>query len=172
MARITKSQAEKAAKSMAATIYNAKIDLANLKVREYTKSLLEKYIPKPLQACFKEYPEWFTPHSTIWYRNKDGYERSAPTFESTNPCMYKKFPLTLAEIKKLEGLKDAASDEINNKHKFIDDMTKALVTLKTEKRISETLPDALPYINFSGSTALVPQYQELNTILKTLNKKQ
>lgn len=172
MARITKQQASDASCKMANDIYDKKIDKADKEVKAYAKKLFEKYVPKPVIAVAQEFPEWFSWYNTIHWRNKDNYSRWADLPDSINPIEDKKLPLTSEEMKKIDGLKDALSEIKAQKSKFEDDIYNALITLQTEKRIKETLPDALPYINFSGSTALVPQYNELNTILKTLNKKQ
>ena len=49
---------------------------------------------------------------------------------------------------------------------FEDEVRQALVNLRTEKNVREQFPEALPYMNFSECTALVPNLSSLRNKLK------
>lgn len=61
--------------------------------------------------------------------------------------------------KLLYKLRDAKSEYINK-------VSDVLFALSSFKRISENFPEALPYINFSNVTAIIPNYNNLRNPFK------
>ena len=54
----------------------------------------------------------------------------------------------------------------NEKYSYRSKVEDALYQLKTEAKIKQFFPEALPFINFSESSALVPNYDDLRSKLK------
>lgn len=68
----------------------------------------------------------------------------------------------------LKSLVDKRRNLFNRKQQYEEDVSEAIWALRTKRRIEESFPEALPYLDFDdGKTNLpAPKYEELRNLLK------
>lgn len=175
--RVTKDIAKEAAIRMACKLYNEKLKSQQNLVTEYAGNLAKKYIPAPVLAVIREYPSYFNFANSLHVSAT--YERNGKTVAhkwlnvevKDLPYFGRNIYVDLEEYEALDALVSRQTRLNLLKDKFIYDMTKTLYSLRTEKKITEVLPEALEYINFPEEFALpadVKNYDNLRTLLKEL----
>lgn len=161
--------ADEAAEKLAAIAFDKKIEEANQEMREFGDELVEKYIPAPILALGNEYVSFFPDRAnTIQFSSE-----TAPNYHYcwlpctvSNPISRKVLILKENDYKKGQALYNRHNNLCNDRRKYTHNVSDALMQLKTAKRIKEQFPEALPFLNFCETTALVPQFVELREMLK------
>lgn len=72
-----------------------------------------------------------------------------------------------ADYKKGKSLREKVAKLGNMKQQYIDQVSDALMQLKSENRITQNFPEALPFLNFTETTTLMPQFDNLRALLKS-----
>ena len=176
--RITKSMALVAAKKLKIKVYGEKLEEAQKSLNLAVESLVCKYIPKPVIACVNEYYNYI-PYSTcadVTSIREDDYS----TFRRKYIRGFLPFKVPLctvldadiAEYETVAVLKKNLDDLVIEQNKFGEEIENALYSLRTEKSIRESLPEALPYIDFPEKKSLPsPIYNDLRALLIGINGK-
>jgi hypothetical protein len=167
--RLTREMADDAADKLAALAFDKKIEKIKSEMTKFGDVLINKYIPAPILALGDEYAQYFPDrnnHIQFTSETAPSYHYSALPCTVSNPIYRKVFVLSEEDYKKGHGLKRRYDDLCGDKRRYKSDVSDALMQLKSEKRIQEQFPEALPYLNFCETTALVPQFVELRAMLK------
>ena len=135
--RITKEMARKAASEMKRDKFEPKIKKAQDTLIAYIDELIEKWVPAEVREAFANHQKWYS---------------------STRSVMFK-------EYVKLTKLQRDKRDLESKASYFYNDCVTVLTDLAYENRVKEQFPQALPYLNFSGSTVVAPSVQKLIDIL-------
>lgn len=173
MARITKYEAEYAAEKMAKAIYNERIKTAQDVMTKRNEEILERYLPLAVREAFENCPQFFQSGNYMYFKSKEGYTRQAMLGSYKNPAPHYYYPLTEEEQIEVRANYSNYKKLLDEQNRFEDKMIDACLALRTEKRIRETLPDAVKYFEFDKKeeekcTTLVPLYTELNALLKQI----
>lgn len=161
--QVTRSMADEAAKQLAGQVFDKKIELAEQAERQFGDELIKKYIPAPILAVGMEYDSYFI--------NKSKYLGFATLFGGhiqsniINPISNKYIQIEPEDYKQAKTLIEARQKLQTSKDNYISKVSDALLQLKSFKRIKENFPEALPYLNFAETTALIPQFAELRALL-------
>lgn len=167
--RLTREMADDAANELAKIAFDKKIELAEKQEKEFGDYIITAYMPKPLQGVMKEYRSWFTNmRASIGCVDASGIQKNLLYIRTNLLVHYYLSPTKIAYedymnasqlFKRVESLK-------RDRSAYINKVSDALMQLRSEKRIKEAFPEALPYLNFTESVALVPQFEELRAMLK------
>ena len=167
--RITREMANEAAKQLASIAFDKKVQQAMDKEREFGDYLVKTYIPQPIQGVMKEYRSWFQ-HMDTSLSCIDASRQSRRTlYIQTNILIHyylRSVPLSYEDFKKADQLHQNYLNLNDKRNAYTNEVSNALMQLKSEARIKEHFPEALPYLNFSESTALIPQFEHLRSLLK------
>lgn len=161
--QVTRSMADEAAKQLASQVFDKKIELAEQAERQFGDELIKKYIPAPILAVGVEYSSYFI--------NKSKYLGFATSFGGqiqsniVNPISNKYIQIEMEDYKHAKVLIDKRKKLQQNKGDYMSKVSDALLQLKSFKRIKENFPEALPFLNFAETTALIPQFTELRSLL-------
>lgn len=173
MRRINKDDCRNAAKKLSDIAFDKKIEEIDEEFKVIGDELVNTYIPKPLIALSKEYSDLFI--------DKKGIipvlpEQARYCFDTiyvpsniVNPLGERKiFFIDNKTYNKLKSLVNKRRNTFNRKEKYKNDVSEALWSLRTKRKISESFPEALPYLDFDdGKTNLpAPKYEELRNLLK------
>lgn len=167
--RLTREMADDAAEKLAAIAFDKKIQKAKDEMTKFGDELIQKYIPAPILALGQEYASYFPDRSNyIQFTSETApnYHYSSLPCTISNPIYRKVLVLKNDDYKKGNDLKRRHEDLCNDRRKYERNVSDALVQLKSEKRITEQFPEALPFLHFCDTTALVPQFVELRAMLK------
>ena len=173
MRRITKDDCKNAAKKLSDIAFNKKIEKVDEEFKLIGDELVNSYIPKPLIALSKEYSDLFIDKRGVIpvrseQENPYSYTIYVPS-NIVNPLGERKvFFIDNKTYNKLNGLVYKRRDLVNRKQKYKEDVSEALWGLRTKRKISESFPEALPYLDFDdGENNLpAPKYEELRNLLK------
>lgn len=133
-------------------------------------------IPKPLIALSKEYSDLFIDKQNIIPVRSEQAKYYSDTIyvpsNIVNPLGERKvFIIDTKTYKDVRELCDKRTNLINRRRKYGKDVSEALWALRTKRRIGESFPEALPYLDFDNKTNLpAPKYEELRNLLKNINK--
>lgn len=161
--QVTRLMADEAAKQLASQVFDKKIELAEQAERQFGDDLIKKYIPAPILAVGMEYSSYFV--------NKAQYLGFATSFGGhiqsniVNPISNKYIQIESEDYKQAKALINTRQNLQSDKENYISKVSDALLQLKSFKRIKENFPEALPYLNFAETTALIPQFTELRALL-------
>lgn len=167
--RLTREMADDAAEKLAEIAFDKKIKKAKEEMTKFGDELVKKYVPTPILALGQEYASYFPDRSNnIQFTSETApsYHYSVIPCTTSNPIYRKVFVLDNDDYKKGHGLKRRYEDLCSDKRKYKSEVSDALMQLKSEKRITEQFPEALPFLHFCDTTALVPQFVELRAMLK------
>lgn len=166
--RVTKAMAHIAAVELAKKAYGEKIEKAETDFRDFGLELYHKYIPEELRDALNKYMSFFMDTQELkfivvgassWDYKRIYYEElKFPYFEHIIVS-----PEDWSKLKRLDSLQGDLSSE---KFQYEFDCEQALINLRTEKNVQEQFPEALPYLNFTECTALVPCLDNLRNKLK------
>ena len=171
MRKLTKNDCQNAARKLSNIVFDKKIKEIDKQFRAIGDKLIETYIPKPLMALSNEYVNLFSDRGfVISVRSEKNFSQSiyVPT-NIINPLGDRKvFLIHDNTYKALSTLCNEKRNSLNNKTKYEYDVAEALWTLRTKRKIEESFPEALPYLDFDdGKTNLpAPKYEELRNLLK------
>lgn len=170
--------AEIAAEKMATAAFGSQIELAKKRVQVVVEGLVVKYVPYSVRAVVAEFPSYFergkyasVTTSRTYADGHVGHEdyigspisfsipKGSQYLDHVSPAEYK-------ELKKLYMRVKVIQNEIKN---FKQQVLDALIALKTENKVRESLPEALPYIDFPEEVQLpAPIFGTLRNILKNI----
>lgn len=164
--RITKAMAENAAEQLAQVAYDEKIENAKNAYRQVCNSLYEKYIPAPVRQCAEEYKEYYQEAWRLSFvvEGESGGRNYKSALEYHGVCV-KDIVLSSEDWKVLDKADDSYRSLISERQSFVWDATDALVNLRTQRRVEESFPEALPYLNFAETTALARDLSKLRSML-------
>lgn len=161
--QVTRSMADYAAEQLANQVFDKKIELAKQAECQFGDELIKKYIPAPILAVATEYESFFVDKSR--YFNYSTLFGGHIATNIINPIPRKYVEIDHGDYKQAKALTGARERLQHDKKNYLSDVSDALLQLKSFRRIQENFPEALPYLNFSESTALVPQFTELRALL-------
>lgn len=166
--KLTKSIARDAAQKLANKFYDEPIKKALLEYNNLSKEIYDKYVPNTVLSICTEYKKLFTfsknyyvisesdPNNDIEMNTEDDHIiYNLPNIVISN----EDYAECKSAYKLLYKLRDAKSEYINK-------VSDVLFALSSFKRISENFPEALPYINFSSVTSIIPNYSNLRNPFK------
>lgn len=166
--KLTKSIARDAAQKLANKFYDEPIKKALLEYNNLSKEIYDKYVPNTVLSICTEYKKLFTfsknyyvisesdPNNDIEMNTEDDHIiYNLPNIVISN----EDYAECKSAYKLLYKLRDAKSEYINK-------VSDVLFALSSFKRISENFPEALPYINFSSVTSIIPNYNNLRNPFK------
>lgn len=167
--RMTREMADNAAKKLAELAYDKKLEEAKSNEIAFGDVIIKKYIPQPILALMKEYTSWFPyMRDGVECKDENGTKWEKIFIHSTEkvhaylPCI----ALSCDDYNKAFKLTKRCISLRNEKENYKQKVSDALMQLKTETRIKNAFPEALPYLNFSDSCALVPKFEDLRKLLK------
>lgn len=167
--RMTREMADNAAKQLAGIAFDKKVEQALAEEKDFGDYLVKTYIPQPIQGVMKEYRSWF-PNMVTNVRCMDASNQSQRTIYIHTNIMVHYYlsyvPLSSEDYKKADKLHQNYIDLMDRRKAYQDKVSEALMQLKSEARVKEHFPEALPFLNFSESTALIPQFEHLRSLLK------
>lgn len=165
--RVTKTMATEAAEQLALKAFGEKQKQAEEDFLALGLLLYKKYIPKPVRDCYQEYKDLYDGKAVLRFLPENGssYELIMVWYEFCFPSIV---PIILdkEDWKRLNDAKKKKNEIDKAKRDYTNEVTTALFNLRTEKNVREEFPEALPYLNFSSCTALVPNIDKLRQILK------
>lgn len=165
--RVTKTMATEAAEQLALKAFEEKQKQSEEDFLALGLILYKKYIPKPVRDCYQEYKDLYDWKSVLSFLPENGSSHELIMiwynfrFPSLAPIIIDK-----KDWKLLNDEKKKKDDIDKAKRNYTKEVTTALFNLRTEKNVREQFPEALPYLNFSSCTALVPNIDKLRQILK------
>lgn len=188
--RITKGMAYGAAWAMYDAVYKEQLKIAEDKVNKAIEEFAKGYFPAPVLACVEEYRDYYKVTKDIdlyvyQKKDKDGDfigSHEVITGESSFivPVHQKSWSsrchieVLEKDIKKVVTANNACKELREKAHNFRTKIHNILIELKTEKKVAENLPEALPYIKFPDdkSNLPAPVFSEIRNLLKgvTVNK--
>ena len=173
MRRINKDDCRNAAKKLSDIAFDKKIEEINEEFKVIGDELVNAYIPKPLIALSKEYSDLFIDKKCIIpvrLEQESYYWDTIYVLSNiVNPLGERKvFFIDVKTYKELKRLVDKKRNLLSCKREYKEDVTAALWALRTKRKISESFPEALPYLDFNdGNPDLpAPKYEELRNLLK------
>ena len=173
MRRINKDDCGNAAVKLSNIAFDKKIEEIDEEFKVIGDELVNAYIPKPLIALSKEYSDLFIDKKGIIpVRSEQARYYSETIYVPSNivnPLGERKvFFIDNKTYKELKSLVDKKRNLLNRKQQYKKDVIEAIWALRTKRRIEESFPEALPYLDFDdGKTNLpAPKYEELRNLLK------
>lgn len=175
--RINKTTAEKAAQKIATAAFDSKIELANNKKIECVENLASVYIPYVVRSVVAEFPSYFekdkyasitTPKTySDGYVSHEDYIGADISFYLPKGSMY--INVSNIEYKELKKLHMRVKALEKAQQDFKRQVYDALCALKTENKVKESLPEALPYLEFPEEVHLpAPMFGTLRNIIKNI----
>ena len=165
--RISKTMATGAAEQLALKAFGEKQKQAEEDFLALGLLLYKKYVPKPVRDCYQEYKDLYDGKTVLSFLPENGssYDLIMVWYEFRFPSLV---PIIIdkKDWKLLNDAKKKKDDIDKAKRNYTKEVTTALFNLRTEKNVREQFPEALPYLNFSSCTALVPNIDKLRQILK------
>lgn len=173
MRRISKDDCRNAAIKLSNIAFDKQNEENEENFKALGDELIGTYIPKPLMALSQEYPDLFTyKRYVIPVRSEQGKCYSETVYVPSNiinPLGESKVFLICDKVfKKSKGLYNKRKNLIDSQRQYKEDVSEALWTLRTKQKISESFPEALPYLDFGDSKTNLPapNYEGLRNMLK------
>lgn len=169
--------AEKAAITMANAAFNSKIQLAENRVSVVVEDLVIKYIPNAVRAVCAEFPSYFekvkyasitTPRTySDGFVGHEDYVGANISFYLPEGSRY--INVSAEEYKEVRKLRMRVRALEKEQKDFKQQIIDALCALKTENKVKESLPEALPFLEFPEEVQLpAPIYGTLRQIIKNI----
>lgn len=166
-----------AAEKMAKAAFGSKNELAKKRVSVFVEGLAIKYIPYSIRAVVAEFPSYFEKRkhvsvtTTTYANGHEGHEycigsdisfyipKGSEYLGNVSPTEYRELKKLYMNWKNIEKAQ----------YEFERQVLDALIALKTENKVRESLPEALPYIDFPEEVQLpAPIFGTLRNILKNI----
>lgn len=189
--RITKEMARLAAFDMRDAVYKKKKTDAREALNNELDIFVKKYFPAPVLACVTEYKKYFKTTNSIHLR---AYKTRLPdgTYDG---CSYKsifgKLSIDMpaqasswdsdvlnvleSECESVVKANTYYEDLVRESDSFCSKVEDTLLSLRTEKKITEQFPEALPYIKFPDDKNNLPSpiFSDIRAMLQSVtNNKQ
>lgn len=150
--RITKSLAEIAATELRHKVYDEKLDKARDVINTAIESLVHKYIPAPILALASEFGDYLCAanHASVKAYGVNNYPLSpiSGSISIKVPHACEVINVDLDDYKKVSKLREHFQKIYNESQEFKSDVMQALLSLRTEEKIKNELPEAIPFIKF------------------------
>lgn len=176
--RITKTMALDAAYRAAEKLFSERIQNARVALRICAEEIVKLHIPYPVQAVVKEFPDWIsTTDGVCLYKTintqyglrRSNYVDCKLSFNIPYACNY--LLVSDEEFNELVNLNLKKDRAIKDREDFEARLFESILALKTEKRIKESMPEILPYIDFPVEKQLPsPMFDDIRAQLRTLKK--
>ena len=168
--RITKEMARKAASEMKRDMFEPKIKKMQEIIVAYVDELIEKYIPAEVRNAFSNHMNCYQKNPRICFNAEGGGSGSyTEVYVENIPYPYYRCitidPKEYVKLTKLQREKKVFESQASD---FYHDCVTVLTDLAYEKRVKEQFPQALPYLNFSGTTVVAPSVKKLINMLDGL----
>ncbi|MDO4411453.1 MAG: hypothetical protein Q4C05_09275 [Akkermansia sp.] len=175
--KITRTIAFEAAERMADAKFKPELDKL-MKIRaDIAESYVKKYIPYAVRAIVDEYPSYFesTDHVLFSAINPDSryglklqWVASDITIRLPKSSQY--VVIDYKDYLHIRKSCDAISKVMGEKEDFSKECQKALYAIKSEGRLKEQFPAAIPYVVFPEVMQLPSvNYNQLNKIVESIN---
>ena len=157
--------ADNAAEQLAKNAYDKKIEKTQIELETKLDGIITKYIPEPIIMMMGEYGNIIEKASKICIHDGRGnYSYYYDT--SINIPPLKTITVSVDDYRDIKRTYDLLNSLIGTRRKYKTDVSDALcLSIRTEKRCSEDFPEALPYLNFSGTTAIARKFDDLRAVL-------
>ena len=176
--RITKIMAAEAAQKAAEAKYSGKMDELQEKINMIGEKLVKKHIPSPVLAVTAEYNKYIEGRDYAiishekenlgGYSSTETYIRANLSIQIPRSCVY--VYVDKEEYSEIRRVFDEMNAIERAKNDMEHEITNALMSLKTYKRVQECLPNVLKYIDIpEGSMLPMKVYDELNKLIPTDN---
>lgn len=176
--RITKTMALDAAYRASEKLFSERIQKAREALRIRAEEIVKLHIPYPVQAVVKEFPDWISQTDGVClYKNintqyglrRSNYVDCKLSFKVPTACNY--LLVSGDEFDELVNLKLKKDRAIKDREDFEARLYDSILALNTEKRIKESMPEILPYIDFPVVKQLPsPMFDDIRAQLRKLNK--
>ncbi len=168
--RITKEMAKKAAREMKQDKFEPKIKKIQESILSYVDELIEKYIPDEVRDAFNNHRDCYQKCDRISFHADGGGSGSyVEIYVGNIPYpFYRCINIDPKEYVKLTKIQREKRELESKASSFYNDCVTVLTELAYENRVKEQFPQALPYLNFSGTTVVAPSVQNLINILESL----
>ena len=157
--------AEDAARKMSNAAFKDRIEKAESEYETAIERMIGKYVPSPIINVTAEYKNHIETYPRLSFTNGGGnylYCSTLRPIPRTHP-----FQVSSDDFNELKCLKRKLDNIKAERNKYEYDVCSALFnSLRTEKRIMESFPEALQYMNFPGTTDIVPDFSNLRSMLK------
>ena len=165
--RITRVMADDAARKLAKIAYGQKIIDARKERKDFGDYLIKKYIPKPVLDCCNEFGDYFEKFNAFFvtaFVDDWNMRREVPC-NISNPTR-KYIIAEKQDIFRDKELSTKIYDLEQLYNDYIGKVSDALYCLKSEVKIKEFFPEALPYLDFSETNLPSTNYSNLRQLLK------
>lgn len=166
MKRVTRSMADEAATELANLAYSKKVDELDKQIEYKVNELIIKYVPQPILSMAQEYSNLLEMDYSVCFCAENGC--ALYLHPKIKVPKLRSLLLSLEDYKSLKSLLDtrrSTNDAWRDYKSRVSDIL--CLELRTEKRIQEIFPEALPFLNFSNTTTLACNYNELRSLLNT-----
>ena len=179
--RINKQMAADAAKKIVGIRYGQALNDIDEKIKDYSDSLLKKYLPQPVLSVIKEYEQYFdwTQHFYVFYRFKsiDGLRDVSSAILVLNSNI--KFPrrsnqlvISLSDYKEAKRLFELKTQIANMMNKTEVELIDIIRSCNTEATLMKRYPDVHPYIDWPPVKSLPANVTAdwVNNLMKDIKK--
>lgn len=162
-----------AAVKMATAAFGSQINLAKKRVYVVVEGLVRQYVPYSVRAVVAEFPSYFEKgkhaYVTTSRTRADGYvgheEYIFGEISFYIPSASKYILVCSTEYNELKKLNMRVKTLEQEKDDFQQQVYDALIALKTENKVRESFPEALPFIDFPEEVHLpAPVFETLRQI--------
>lgn len=170
--RITKGIAQEAASLIGSKKYSGAIKETKEELCIIAGKLVVNYIPSPVLQLTKEYSDFMCPQTAITFRSYSpkGYLKTITThIDVAVPYSCRTLTVDWKDYIKLSDINERITKLNDECRSLKTEIVKALLSLKTEKRVREELPEVLEYIEFPATfapPALI--YTDLRNLIKKI----
>lgn len=159
--------ATEAANQLTQKAFEGKVENAEKELQKLVDDLVRKYVACAVLQCGKEFSNFYETEKSVKFIREGVSTYSYKYLYTTffHP-IFSCIVISDKDWKLLCNADKKVGDLEAKKEFFRSDVKRALIQLRSRRMIEENFPEALPYLNFSESTALVPDYSELRKLLK------
>lgn len=162
--RVSKYQASLVAKKMTE---KKKEEMLKLN-REFMQSVTDEYkktVPNEVLQLFEKYPNYFD-RVRGTYLNGHGFNREYVELTVRYPDSGSSIELTAKLAEKLMGMKHKADNAKKEYNDLVSELEIALFNLRTYAAIEKAIPEAVPYLPETTSSAVAVNFTTLRSKLK------
>jgi len=167
--RISKDSAEQ----IALAICNPLLLKKNVAKKEFEAAVKAAYLdstPTPIIELFKKFPDYFETAQSVAI-DGNGFNNCKVTFEGRVPAKsnyYTLFKPSSSAAKKLIALQQTSDELASQYDKMLKETEVALLTLRTYKAIADAIPESIPFLPASASTAITLNLTGLRKQIKAV----
>lgn len=185
--RITKEMATCAAEDMKNAVYKEKLDNADAEINKMLENFVKNYFPAPVLACVAEYKKYFKLYNKVELRVFDkrdsegkcagGYKTiegrlsfGVPNIEDGGWGWGCSIDVTKDECTEVVEADKNYRNLWRESASFYGKIVDMLLSLRTEKKVTEQFPEALPYIKFPDDKSNLPSpiFSDIRAMLQNV----